>query len=139
MSKFHVFFSFFAIFRQLILFSAIFWIESNLNCKSFEYLKKCSRKFIFMLLNSHYVHKHETNQKFGHILPETRRTPRALAVLKFYKKKMLSGNYEIWRHVTISYAEVVVKIWEGYEVLLQTLFTTQNISWEVSYSLRVIR
>jgi len=95
MLKFHVFLSLFTIFRQLIQFSAIFCIESNLNCKSFEYLKTNSRKLIFMLLNSHCGHNHETNQNFEHILPETRPAWRALVVLKFYKKKMMTENYEI--------------------------------------------
>ena len=139
MLKFHVFLSLFTIFRQLIQFSAIFCIESNLNCKSFEYLKTNSRKLIFMLLNSHCGHNHETNQNFEHILPETRPAWRALVVLKFYKKKIMTENYEIWRHVIISYVEAVEKDEKVPRKLSHTLFTAQNISREVSYLLRVIR
>ena len=77
-----------------------------------------------MLLNSHYVHKHETNQKFGHILPETRRTLHALAVLKFYKKKTMPENYEIWQHVMTSYVEYVEKNEKDPCKLSRTLLTT---------------
>ena len=114
MFKFGVFFNVFYIFYELIVFSSIFWIKSNLNCKWFKYMKKMSRKFIFILFNRHWGLIYEIKRKFKHVVKETRPRSRARADFKFYKKQTKSENHEIWQDVKISYVEAMVKNWQHF-------------------------
>ena len=107
-------FNVFYIFYELIVFSSIFWIKSNLNCKWFKYMKKMSRKFIFILFNRHWGLIYEIKRKFKHVVKETRPRSRARADFKFYKKQTKSENHEIWQDVKISYVEAMVKNWQRF-------------------------
>ena len=102
-------FNVFYIFYELIVFSSIFWIKSNLNCKWFKYMKKMSRKFIFILFNRHWGLIYEIKIKFKHVVKETQPRSRARADFKFYKKQTKSENHEIWQDVKISCVEAMVK------------------------------
>ena len=111
MFKFGVFFNIFYIFYELIVFSSIFWIKSNLNCKWFKYMKKWVENW-YSYYSTHIEHLFMKSRKnFKHIVKKTRP---ARADFKFYKKQTKSENHEIWQDVKISYVEAMVKNWQRF-------------------------